>query len=348
MHVAELLSPSLLFPRAFCTWIDSLVIRKAGVSTNAQYIGVVTERDYRQYAKALEKMFEALRLEDIHEGHLREYHRARALNDGPWAKPAGANLINKEVGMLIRMLREAGLWDKNRDDAFNRLQHVETDVQRALNQEEERNFLKTAASREDWRFVYNYSIAALQTTASTNEMRSLRIGDVSLAQGVIQIRARGAKNRFRIRTIPIETQECRWAFEALIYRAYQLGAGGEHHFLFPIQQVRNTYDPTRPMGNSGLKKRWDEVRKAAGLPWLRPYDLRHTAITRMAESGVPIPVILSFAGHVSQKMQQHYTQISLMAQRRAAALTWSSMDFAPKKPVARDPRTGFDNRSLVV
>ena len=101
----------------------------------------------------------------------------------------------------------------------------------------------------------------------------------------------------------------------------------------PYMLRRHEYDPTQPMSDSGLKKRWEEVRTAAGLEWLRPYDLRHTAITRMAEAGVPIQVIMSFAGHVSLKMQQHYTTISGMAKRKAAATVWADVPRMPPTSV---------------
>ena len=78
------------------------------------------------------------------------------------------------------------------------------------------------------------------------------------------------------------------------------------------------------MGDTGIYKRWSEVRKAAGVEWLRPYDLRHTAITRMAEAGVPIQVIMSFAGHMTLQMQQHYTAISMASKRSWAEAAWAN------------------------
>jgi hypothetical protein len=48
-----------------------------------------------------------------------------------------------------------------------------------------------------------------------------------------------------------------------------------------------------------------------------------TGITRMAEAGVPIQVIMSFAGHMTMRMQLHYTTISMQAKRKWAEDTWS-------------------------
>ena len=109
------------------------------------------------------------------------------------------------------------------------------------------------------------------------------------------------------------------------------------------------------MSNSGMKRLWNEVRKAADVPWLRIHDLRHTAITRMAEAGVPIPVILSMAGHISVRMQQHYTSVSEYAKRCAVEAAFDGRNYmiaagrvmGPEhaKPVIAKPnRTGGGSR----
>jgi integrase len=325
MGPQEKLHAGMTLTQAFDVWIARRIMKHATLVTNARYISERTEWDYRQYYRALDKFFLGMTLGDIHQGNLEAYHHDRAFCEGAWTRQAGANRIRKEISMLIRILREAGCWSEAREEGFDRLQAVESDVPRAMTPDEQMHFLQVAGSKDEYAFIYAYTIVALQTTASTNELRELRIGDVMLSQGVLNIRRAAAKNRFRIRTIPIETQEVRFALESLIWRAQQLGAAGPHHYLFPLGgRGGHWYDPSRPMSDSGLKKRWDDVRVAAGLPWLRPYDLRHTAITRLAEEGVAIPTILSFAGHISTKMQQHYTTISMTAKRKAMASTWSA------------------------
>ena len=47
------------------------------------------------------------------------------------------------------------------------------------------------------------------------------------------------------------------------------------------------------------------------MPGLRFHDLRHHAITELAENGASDGTIKSIAGHVSQKMLEHYSHISL-------------------------------------
>lgn len=334
------LSADLLFPAAFDLWIQHREIAATNYSTDASYLSATTIRDYTACARALRKFFAHLRLEEIHAGHLREYQRARAVCDreaGAWTRPAGANRIRKEAGLLLQILRAARCWGEEQELCYQPLRHVENDVPRAMSPDEQRRFLMMAASRERWQFIYWYSMLALRTTASTNELRALRLGDLSLAVGVeiLQVRREGAKNRYRIRTIPLETDDVLWAIAQLMERARGLGSTQPHHYLFPFRIGRGTFDATRPMTESGLKKLWAEVREAAELGWLRPYDLRHTAITRMAEAGTPIQVIMAFAGHMTLRMQQHYTAISMMAKRHYARLAWGEMP-AAKKPPTRE------------
>jgi hypothetical protein len=54
-----------------------------------------------------------------------------------------------------------------------------------------------------------------------------------------------------------------------------------------------------------------------GLARLRFHDLRHHAITELAETAASDQVIRSIAGHVTQKMLEHYTHVRLEAKRRA-------------------------------
>lgn len=322
-------SPQMTFDEVFQPWLAQRIIDDGGIWTNARYISSRTERDNRQYAKAVGKFFGKIPLGEIHAGHLMEYQRARAVCDqecGDWSARAGANLIRKEVGLLIRILRVAGAWGQHLEEVFEPLSVVESDVPRAMSPEEQHRWLHVAGSREEWRIVYQWSLVALQTTAATNELRAVRFGDIFLNQGTMQVRSEGAKNKFRIRTIPLQTPEVIWALGGLMERAKKLGANGPHCYLFPFHLTADRYDALKPMTVWGLRKPWEAVRAASGIEWLRVYDLRHAAITRMAEAGVPIQVIMSFAGHISPRMQQHYTAISMEAKRRWAAAAFAGAE----------------------
>ena len=250
---------------------------------------------------------------------LREYQNERS-------QTCGANKINQELGTLLRIMKRARAWTTKLEGCYEPLQHEEADIARAMTPEEQKRFLDVASSREEWHFVYHYALLALATSATNCEMRGLHIGDMNLYSKVLHIRREHAKNRYRIRTIPMH-DEAVWAASRLIERARTLGASSAHHHLMPFRVAPNQWDPDQPMSNSGIRKAWEAVRSAADVPWLRIHDLRHTAITRMAEAGVPIPVILSMAGHISTRMQQHYTAISEFAKRRAVQAAFSAGNY---------------------
>ncbi|HXE89355.1 MAG TPA: tyrosine-type recombinase/integrase, partial [Terriglobales bacterium] len=90
------------------------------------------------------------------------------------------------------------------------------------------------------------------------------------------------------------------------------------HYLLPHRARAQGAEPdaTRPMGS--WKKAWYRMRTAAGLPGLRPYDLRHHAITRLLENPeVSERTVIEIAGHVSKKMLERYSHIRAKARREA-------------------------------
>ena len=296
----------LTFAEAADSWLNS---RMMSPGSRARYISPRTLSDLQQYIRALNRKFAAVPLGRIDIGLIREYQRERAAT-------CGANKINQELSTLVRIMKRAGTWAQHLEQCYERLQPEQADVAHAMSPEEQRTFLQVASSREEWQLVYWYSLLALATSASNCEMRGIRLGDINLYSKTLHIRREHAKNRHRIRTIPMH-DEAVWAVTRLMERARTLGAVSPHHHVMPFRLSRSLWDLDRPMSNSGIRKQWEAVREAAGVPWLRIHDLRHTAITRMAEAGVPIPVILSMAGHISTRMQQHYTSVSDFAKRRA-------------------------------
>ena len=73
------------------------------------------------------------------------------------------------------------------------------------------------------------------------------------------------------------------------------------------------FDPTRPIGS--WKKAWRKLREKAGLKGLRFHDLRHHAITELAESGTSEQTIRAIAGHVPRRMLERYGRIRMEAKR---------------------------------
>lgn len=58
-------------------------------------------------------------------------------------------------------------------------------------------------------------------------------------------------------------------------------------------------------------------RAEAALRGLRFHDLRHQAITEMAETGASDATLMAIAGHMSRRMMEHYSHVRMAAKRDA-------------------------------
>ncbi len=127
--------------------------------------------------------------------------------------------------------------------------------------------------------------------------------------------------------IPL-TQEAFSVLSELFKRAQTFGPVEPQHYVFAgfrigarfngneIVETRITqFDPTRPI--SSWRTAWRNLTKKAGLPGLRFHDLRHHAITELAESGASDQTIMAIAGHVSRRVLERYSHIRMEAKRVA-------------------------------
>ena len=185
----------------------------------------------------------------------------------------------------------------------------------------------------------------------TNEMRSLRLGDVNLFHRTASVPPDGSKNRARTRTIPLISGEALWAAEQLIERARKLGATSPLHYLFPFRRPPLAFDPTRSMTVTGIRPQWEEVRKESGLLAFTPYHTRHTALTLWAEGGMRLEEMMALAGHVSPRMTRHYARISEGVLRKAMESARFNTDPQPprrrtqRQPKVQEPRNPVPDKT---
>jgi integrase len=84
---------------------------------------------------------------------------------------------------------------------------------------------------------------------------------------------------------------------------------------FRVRTAR--YDPERPASRYFLRTAFSEITAACGLE-LRPYDLRHHAITKLLEDPkVSDETAESIAGHISAKMKKRYSHTRLAVKMAA-------------------------------
>lgn len=329
------------FSAAAQRWVDSRAVRAVPGAISARYIRETTEESYRQYIRSLDLFFIGMRLGDIRIENLSGYQQARLQGAEPFIRyrrpqdaksrmvggalipakgktscPVKPKKVNQELGLLRHIMMRGNCWTGEMEELYERLLDDEEEIPRALSPEEQRRWLDVSRIKPEWGVIHAYSLTAFDTCLSTNEIRGLRLGDINLYQRIVTVRRKTAKNFARARTIELVSSDVLWGFERLIERAQEMGSRDFGHYLFPWREKIGQFNPEKPMSESGIKVGWNAVRSASGLTWFRQYDCRHTAITRLAEAGVPISVIKARAGHISDRMSAHYTHISQSSQRK--------------------------------
>jgi len=225
---------------------------------------------------------------------------------------------------------------------------------------------------------------ALNTTMRAGEIRGLRWCDVDLVNKVLTIRR--SKTEAGKRVIPLNSDAWPAVLE-LKQRSkllFECEPEPEWYVLPHAEGLRNP-SPTMPM--SGWRTAWRNLTRAIQCPecgrlqkpaktcsdekckadigkvvsptaGLRFHDLRHHAITELAEGQASEQTIRSIAGHVSQKTLEHYSHIRIDAKREALAAlsqiggrhpmaqTTSQMGVKPRKQVRNLLRRLVDERGF--
>ena len=258
-------------------------------------------------SKPLRVFFQGKRLNQIAADDIRAYQAHRI---GQGKKPKTVNL---EVGLLLRLLKRAKLRHRVADDV--RMLTVVREPREMLTQEQKQKLFETASTKPEWQTAYCAALLTANTSMRPKELRRLVWRDVDPFNRFVTVRR--SKTEAGARVIPLN-DEAFSAIAALKQRADSLATYAPEHYVFHREWPK--LDPTRPM--SGWRSAWRSLRKAAGMPNLRFYDLRHQFVTELCESGVPESVIRELAGHVDPDMMRIYSH-PRMAARRAAVETLS-------------------------
>ena len=152
---------------------------------------------------------------------------------------------------------------------------------------------------------------ALNTTMRASEIKGLQWRDVNFLERTLTVRE--SKTDAGRRVIPLNGEAWDTVLE-LHDRAKTIEAHAPQFFVFPACE-NNRIDPARPQRS--WRSAWRALRKKAGLQKLRFHDLRHHAITELAESQASDQTIMAIAGHVSREMLEHYSHVRLEAKRSA-------------------------------
>ena len=258
----------------------------------------------------VDKALGAVLLPDLTEVRIREYMDARK-NNG-----AGPRTVNMEVGMLARAIGKPWnvLWPKVRRNEEPK------DTGRALSAEEEARLL--AAVEEGRSPVLSTFVKGLLLTCMrSGEFTGMQWAQVDLAQRVMTV-GKAKTSSGTGRQIPMNQE----LFDVMKAHAHwfteRFGETLPTYFLFPAGECWPN-DPTMP--SKRFKTAWGNLRKKANVH-CRIHDLRHTALTKLAESGASDSTIMALAGHLSRAMLERYSHIRMNAKRKAV----ESLTLKPK------------------
>ena len=255
---------------------------------------------------------------DITPKAVEAYQQAR-LREG-----AQGRTVNIEIQALRQVLKAHKCW-KDLEGEVHALRERK-DVGRALTPEEESCLLAECGKADS--ACYTAVVLALNTTMRKGEIRRLQWKQVDIFDGVLTV-GKSKTDAGTGRVIPLNPAVRR----ALADWSGQFPDRQPEHYVFPLAEGNSKPDFTRPA--KGWRTAWRNACKRAGLA-MRFHDLRHTAITKLAEGQASDQTIMAIAGHVSRAMLEHYSHIRLAAKR--AALEAIS---TPLPEPAREKRADF-------
>ena len=246
--------------------------------------------------------------------------------------------VNRELDILRGVLKKAKRWHLFADEIHPL--PVRQNVGRALAYDEKLRLLKIAASRPEWQTAAWAATLALNTTMRGCEIKQLRWRDVDLMEKTLTVWK--SKTEAGERVIPLNGDA--WnAIVSLYRRSRAFGDVRPEHYVFPACETAR-FDPSKPQRS--WRSAWRYLTAAVQCPacgklqrpadtcvssgcnanmkgiksplaGLRFHDLRHHAITELAESQTSDSTIMAIAGHVSPKMLQHYSHVRIQAKRTA-------------------------------
>jgi len=226
---------------------------------------------------------------DIEARDIAQYQQKR-LKEG-----AAPKTINLEVGTLRAIIKRNGAWSKVQGDV--RMLPAQEEVGRAISAAEEQILLRECATSRS-RSLAPFVTLAIETGARKNVIRTLHWKWVDFGNACIRF-GKDKTPSSTGRIIPLNKR----ALETLKFWAQQFPERKPEHYIFPAERYGGSgdvfgacayaTDPTKPMGS--VKEAWEAAKGRAGVK-CRFHDLRHTAVSRMLDAGVPIAKVAKIVG----------------------------------------------------
>jgi len=239
-------------------------------------------------------------------------HAVIAYQQARLKEEAAGKTINEEVGELFRIMGSFGETVRLKLKRAKKLKLAERgEVGRALTAEEEKNILVQARASES-PHIYAAVMIALNTGLRDSEIRQMQWRQIDVFKQLLTVgRSKTAEGTGR--TIPLNSELLKALAEHQTWYQKNAGKPSGDHFVFP-RGAHKKFDATKSV--TSFKTAWNRVRREAKVS-ARFHDLRHTLITKLAETGAGDETIMGIAGHVSRRMLSRYAHIRTEAKRKA-------------------------------
>ncbi|WP_246131229.1 tyrosine-type recombinase/integrase [Cellulomonas aerilata] len=264
-----------------------------------------------------------------------------------WETEYGRSTVKNTVAALVLVLDEAvrdGLLPRN--PAKDRARRTRSAGQLAVHEANPRdlalpdvetlNRLRGAVVESGGHPCWGDMVMILACTAMrVSEVSGLTVGDVDLHAGLVAVRrqtypgrgglvTKATKGR-RSRVVPI-IEPLRPTLERLVHGRFP----GDRLLIGP----RGGAITTATLRDA---TRWNELVSRLGYPGLVRHGLRHTALTWMADSGVPLYVLQRVAGHQDPAVTARYLHPDHDAVRDAGGVFSAWWGLNGDQTAASDP-----------
>ena len=249
------------------------------------------------HVRVIVAFFGDMSMRDISQIHVEKFKHDR-INTPLWTKatrkPATVNRALAVLSRMFSLAREHGYINSN---PVSRVRRMREDNQRIryLTEEEQARLLDVLSGSREW--LRPVVVFALNTGMRMGEIASLSWQQVDFERGVISVRrTKTGKDRF----IPIN-EEAR----ELLIELYRIRRGER---VFAEMSRRQT---------TCISNTFARTVEQAGIEDFHFHDLRHTAGTRMGETGADLVTIAAVLGHSDLTMAACYTHPTDRGVRKA-------------------------------
>jgi len=269
--------------------------------------------------KALMESFMEKRMAEIRE---RQIKRGRLLEEVTYT------YVNRQLSLLKAMFNNLIKAGKARFNPVSLVSMVdEIEKERILSADEFERILAAIESMDvRYGHLKDFMVMAMNTAMRKGEILKMEKAWVDFDIGIITVPRHAQKRKKKIKRVPIS-----FAIRPILKRRMAENPDSEYVFVNPKTGTRYTK----------IYNSWSRVIEKAGINGkpgidkLRFHDLRHTAATRLAQSGKDIKFIAQYLGHTDVKTSARYIHYSDEDLKSGAdVLAEVTPNFTPPKDVS--------------